>query len=137
MEDTRESLPCDPEPCVPVVGAESARAQAFAETSDGYLWIGTTGGLTRFDGTRFVLYGSNILPSPDVNSIFCLSPSKDGSLWIGTEGGDMLHLKTTWSKATGRPRDLPMALSEASSRIGTEPCGWAQTTASTWLWATG
>ena len=30
--------------------------QAFAQTHDRYLWIGTTGGLLRFDGARFVLY---------------------------------------------------------------------------------
>ena len=25
---------------------------AIAQTPDGYLWVGTQGGLTRFDGTR-------------------------------------------------------------------------------------
>src|SRR5262249_19294848 len=30
--------------------------QAFAQTVDRYLWIGTTGGLLRFDGERFVLF---------------------------------------------------------------------------------
>jgi len=68
-------------------GLPEDTVQALAETRDGYLWIGTTGGLTRFDGTRFVLNGSNTLPSSGVNSIFCLAPSADGSLWIGTEGG--------------------------------------------------
>ena len=87
-------------------GLPEDTVQALAETSDGYLWIGTTGGLTRFDGTRFVLYGSNILPSPGVNSIFCLSASKDGSLWIGTEGGGMLHLKNNLVKSYGTPEGL-------------------------------
>src|SRR6202042_1807124 len=87
-------------------GLPEDTVQALAETSDGYLWIGTTGGLTRFDGTRFVLYGSNILPSPGVNSIFCLSASKDGSLWIGTEGGGMLHLKNNQVKSYGTPEGL-------------------------------
>jgi ligand-binding sensor domain-containing protein len=27
--------------------------QAIAETPDGYLWIGTAGGLVRFDGAKF------------------------------------------------------------------------------------
>src|SRR3979490_3482900 len=27
--------------------------QALAQTPDGYLWIGTSGGLIRFDGTEF------------------------------------------------------------------------------------
>jgi ligand-binding sensor domain-containing protein/signal transduction histidine kinase len=87
-------------------GLPEDTVQALAETRDGYLWIGTTGGLTRFDGTRFVLYGSNILPSPGVNSVFCLSASKDGSLWIGTEGGGLLHLKDNQVKSYGAPEGL-------------------------------
>src|SRR5262245_14175733 len=31
-------------------------AQALAQTPDGYLWIGTSGGLVRFDGTSFVVF---------------------------------------------------------------------------------
>ena len=31
---------------------------AVAQTGDGYLWIGTYGGLVRFDGVRFKLCGS-------------------------------------------------------------------------------
>src|SRR6516225_7900902 len=27
------------------------------QTRDGYLWVGTYGGLARFDGTRFVTFG--------------------------------------------------------------------------------
>src|SRR5271170_3066835 len=73
-------------------GLPEDTVQALAETSDGYLWIGTTGGLTRFDGTRFVLYGLSEPPSTGVNSVFCLEPSRDGGLWIGTEGGGLLHL---------------------------------------------
>ncbi|WP_158790726.1 sensor histidine kinase [Granulicella sp. L60] len=73
-------------------GLPEDTVQGLAQTSDGYLWIGTTGGLTRFDGTRFVLYGLNAPHSPGVNSVFCLEPSRDGGLWIGTEGGGLLHL---------------------------------------------
>ncbi|MGB7822492.1 MAG: hypothetical protein WBL22_09910, partial [Candidatus Sulfotelmatobacter sp.] len=33
----------------------SARApHAITQTADGYLWVGTEGGLVRFDGVRFV-----------------------------------------------------------------------------------
>jgi ligand-binding sensor domain-containing protein/signal transduction histidine kinase len=73
-------------------GLPEDTVQGLAETSDGYLWIGTTGGLTRFDGTRFVLYSLSEPHSPGVNSVFCLEPSRDGGLWIGTEGGGLLHL---------------------------------------------
>jgi len=58
---------------------------AVAQTRDGYLWIGTSNGLVRFDGVRFVPFhppsGKN-LASPN---IFMLLAGKDGSLWIGTQ----------------------------------------------------
>src|SRR3974377_1049813 len=37
-------------------GLPENTVQAFAQTPDGYLWIGTSGGLVRFDGASFVVY---------------------------------------------------------------------------------
>src|SRR5258708_5937822 len=37
-------------------GLPESRIRAIAQTPDGYLWIGTPGGLARFDGVRFVVY---------------------------------------------------------------------------------
>jgi ligand-binding sensor domain-containing protein len=59
----------------------------LSETLDGYLWIGTTGGLIRFDGVRFVPWsapaGKRLLSS-DISSLL---GARDGSLWIGTHAG--------------------------------------------------
>lgn len=60
---------------------------AFAQTRDGYLWIGTQGGLFRFDGVRFVpwsVLAHQKLPS---NFISTLLGASDGSLWMGTGAG--------------------------------------------------
>jgi len=65
--------------------------QSIAQTSDHNLWIGTTGGLVRFDGTRFGIFERENTPELSVNSIFCLQAASDGSLWIGTEGSGLLH----------------------------------------------
>src|SRR5258708_3758330 len=35
-------------------GVFSGAPKVIAQTADGYLWIGTTSGLMRFDGVRFV-----------------------------------------------------------------------------------
>ena len=40
-------------------GLPEQTVQAFAQTKDKYLWIGTTGGLLRFDGRRLVLFDRN------------------------------------------------------------------------------
>jgi ligand-binding sensor domain-containing protein/signal transduction histidine kinase len=65
--------------------------QAFAQTPDHYLWIGTTGGLVRFDGDRFVVFDRENTPAIREDNIFCLTASRDGALWIGTDGGGLLR----------------------------------------------
>jgi ligand-binding sensor domain-containing protein/signal transduction histidine kinase len=67
--------------------------QAFAQTNDRYLWIGTTGGLLRFDGARFVLYDRENTPAFTDNNIFCLTVSRDNTLWIGSEGGGLIRYR--------------------------------------------
>src|SRR6185295_10630787 len=57
--------------------------EALAQTSDGFLWLGTTGGLFRFDGVRFEAFNSPFgdqLLSTSVRSLF--APTS-GGLWIG------------------------------------------------------
>src|SRR5215472_8664477 len=43
-------------------GLPEQTVQAFAQTKDRYLWIGTTGGLLRFDGARLVCSTAITLP---------------------------------------------------------------------------
>jgi len=60
---------------------------SFAQTPDGYLWLGTHAGLWRFDGVKAVPWrapeGQHL---PD-NSIGSLAATHDGTLWISTTGG--------------------------------------------------
>jgi signal transduction histidine kinase/ligand-binding sensor domain-containing protein len=68
-------------------GALPGPPNAIAQTKDGYLWIGTPSGLTRFDGVRFLPWvppPGETLPSPEILSLLGAS---DGSLWIGTASG--------------------------------------------------
>ena len=58
------------------------RAQALAQTKDGFLWIGTDNGLFRFDGVHFERYvprsGNNLSEGP----VRALLAVPNGSLWI-------------------------------------------------------
>lgn len=67
--------------------------QTFAQAADRYLWIGTTGGLLRFDGARFLLYDRENTSAFRDNNIFCLTVSRDNTLWIGTEGGGLIRYR--------------------------------------------
>jgi ligand-binding sensor domain-containing protein/signal transduction histidine kinase len=74
-------------------GLPDQTVQAIAQTPDGYLWIGTKGGLLRFDGDHFVVYDHANTPGLSESGINCLSVSHDGSLWIGTEGGGLVRYR--------------------------------------------
>ena len=68
-------------------GVFAGAPNVMAQTTDGYLWIGTQAGLTRFDGVRFVSWRppeGKELPSSRINSLL---GARDGSLWIGTAMG--------------------------------------------------
>src|ERR1044071_9290311 len=72
-------------------GLPESRIRALAQTPDDYLWIGTPGGLARFDGVRFVVYSRFNTPAMTDDNIRALSVGRDGSLWIATDGGGLLH----------------------------------------------
>jgi signal transduction histidine kinase/ligand-binding sensor domain-containing protein len=57
---------------------------AIAQTTDGYLWIGTANGLFRFDGVSFLSW-ADIEPQKQLGSaeISALLGARDGGLWIG------------------------------------------------------
>jgi ligand-binding sensor domain-containing protein/signal transduction histidine kinase len=82
-------------------GLPEQTVQAFAQTPDHYLWIGTTGGLLRFDGARFTVFDHGNTPQLHENSVFALLASRDGSLWIGTEGGGLVRYQAGKFRAYG------------------------------------
>src|SRR5580700_11756423 len=60
---------------------------SITQTTDGYLWVETEGGIFRFDGVQFVSWTSltgEKLPSTDY---WPMLGARDGSLYIGTDSG--------------------------------------------------
>ncbi|MBZ5583918.1 MAG: ATP-binding protein [Acidobacteriia bacterium] len=74
-------------------GLPENTVQAFAQTADKYLWIGTSGGLVRFDGAGFLLFDHDNTPAMREDSVFCLATSRDGALWAGTDGGGLVRYR--------------------------------------------
>jgi ligand-binding sensor domain-containing protein/signal transduction histidine kinase len=87
-------------------GLPENTVQAFAQTPDNYLWIGTSGGLVRLDGAEFVVYDRDNTPDIRENSVFCLTVGRDGSLWAGTDGGGLFRYRAEKFRSYGAAEGL-------------------------------
>ena len=97
-------------------GLPQNTVRAITQTRDGYLWIGTQGGLARFDGVRFTVFDRTNTKEIRNNSITALHESRDGSLWIGTGGGGLVRFFegrfTVYTKADGLAHNFIRAIDE-------------------------
>lgn len=62
---------------------------AITQDSQGFMWIGTSNGLNRYDGYRFKVYQSRLNDSTTLtgNSMLSLLNDSHKNLWIGTYNG--------------------------------------------------
>ena len=97
------------------------QVNALAQTTDGYLWLGTATGLFRFDGTRFEPYKPQTGQAFPQRSVFSLFAVPDGGLWVGYRYGGVSFIKngavTNYGKAEGLPSRAVLAF--ARDRQGT------------------
>jgi len=71
----------------------STLIHAITQTRDGYLWLGTSDGLFRFDGITFLherLFSDGNLVS---GAVTALCAGKDGALWAGSGSGVVIRIK--------------------------------------------
>jgi signal transduction histidine kinase len=79
-----------------------AQISTMAQTTDGWLWLGSADGLYRFDGVVFERY---TLPERGMlgrSLIYTLQAGRNGDLWISHRSGGMSVLH-----ADGRLEDIP------------------------------
>jgi ligand-binding sensor domain-containing protein/signal transduction histidine kinase len=92
---------------------------SIAQSKDHYLWIGTIGGLARFDGSRFTTYDrSNTTAFLDDN-ILSLFAATSGDLWIGTVRGGLVQFSNgQFRRLAGEPTGpIHSILQDASGLI--------------------
>ncbi|MFG6466799.1 two-component regulator propeller domain-containing protein [Roseateles sp. BYS87W] len=96
-------------------GLPNAIATAVAEDGQGFLWVGTLGGLARWDGYRFKVYkGSPGQPGglPD-NYVQSLFGDAAGRLWVGTSAAGLLR----FDPATDRFVPVPVGGAQGLSHV--------------------
>ena len=95
-------------------GLPGNEVTALVQTRNGYLWVGTSAGLARFDGVKFTRFGEK--DGLKSNRILCLLEDKQDGLWVGTDGGGLFRFQDGRFEALtsreGLSSDVVMSLAE-------------------------
>lgn len=89
-------------------GLPQNSVNAIVQTPDGYLWVGTFGGLARFDGSTFEVMNRRDRAGRHTDRVLALAVGRDSALWAGTETGLLrYHQGSTavYTTADGLPDD--------------------------------
>jgi signal transduction histidine kinase/ligand-binding sensor domain-containing protein/CheY-like chemotaxis protein len=71
-------------------GLSQSQVEAVAQDGDGYVWLGTRHGLSRFDGRRFKTF--LVEDGLFDNQVLSASVDGRGGVWFGHAGGGLTHL---------------------------------------------
>jgi PAS domain S-box-containing protein len=89
---------------------------ALAQTTDGFLWLGTRQGLYRFDGITFERYEPQSGPAFPSSNIMSLLALPNGDLWIGFVDDGVSRLRdgrnTNYTNADGLPLGTVFSLAQ-------------------------
>lgn len=74
-------------------GYQGGTVNAFAETPDGYLWLGAENGLIRFDGLTFRIFNHANTDLFQRSPVLGLATDPEGSLWILLQSRELLRYR--------------------------------------------
>jgi signal transduction histidine kinase/ligand-binding sensor domain-containing protein len=86
-------------------GLPNNSVEGVAQTTDGYLWVGTPTGLSKFDGLHFETVSlTNLIPLPN-RGIIAMIRGRSSTLWLAMDRGAVVRLSGNTSRAF--IKDLP------------------------------
>jgi len=70
-------------------GLSSNTVNCIYQDSQGFMWFGTAGGLSKYDGYNFLIYSNDPKDSSSLSNNFVqtIQEDKHGNIWIGTSNG--------------------------------------------------
>jgi signal transduction histidine kinase/ligand-binding sensor domain-containing protein len=107
-------------------GLPQQQISCLKQTRDGYLWIGTHFGLSRFDGVRFISFDESTNPEMINESVDALAEDTEGTLWIGTDGGLLSYRDRHFERV-----NIPIEEQQSVRRLCPASRGGL------WLWVVG
>ena len=72
-------------------GLPQVSATDVVQSSDGYLWVTTFGGIARFDGYEFQIFDLSNSPTLETNRFLSALEGADGQMWFGAESGELVR----------------------------------------------
>lgn len=114
-------------------GLPQNTVQAMLQTRDGRLWVGTGGGLARFDGARFTTFENSPVRDLSARPVFGFMEDREGGLWIGHSrgatryangrferviGDDLMQGRRVWAFAQAADGTVWAATENGLARIG-------------------
>ncbi len=87
-------------------GLPQNTVHAIVQGRRGYLWVGTEGGLVRFDGVQFAVMTHATTPGLPSDLIDDLMKDGSGTVWISTSGG-LARMRAGQVEAFGSERGMP------------------------------
>jgi ligand-binding sensor domain-containing protein/signal transduction histidine kinase len=89
-------------------GLPENTVHSILQARNGYLWLGTDGGLVRFDGVDFLTFDTENTPQFASDSVYDVFEDTSGTLWIATAAGLVTYCNgrfSTYTMAQGLPAD--------------------------------
>ena len=74
-------------------GIGSNEVNCLYQSSSGYIWVGTDGGLYRYNGASFQSINLWDTDRTDVYSINVITQDSNGCMWIGTENYGLFYIE--------------------------------------------
>ncbi len=87
-------------------GLPASAVSASIQSRNGYLWLGTSAGLIRFDGVKFAWVGIDPVETENRETVSALCEASDGSFWVGTAFNGPCRIKDGTIHRYGQPDGL-------------------------------
>lgn len=100
-------------------GLPDNNVTGVAQSSDGYLWVGTHGGLARFDGVQFKKIALGLAGRRTDPLIRAMLMEENNRLWLAAEGGVVMDCSrgatNVFTTADGLPNFRPLSVAREQS----------------------